>query len=132
MKTIVFDFDGVIHKGYSGWKDGTIYGEIDIELIDYMKELMKDYYIVISSNRPAKQIVEHLNNMQLGVKFELFEKDMNNNMYWNKKDVIGITNEKAVGILYIDDRGYRYTDNDSLKQFIDILRGENNDSKRNV
>lgn len=127
MKTIVFDFDGVIHKGYSGWKDGTIYGEIDIELIDYMKELMKDYYIVISSNRPAKQIVEHLNNMELGVKFELFEKDMNNNMYWNKKDVIGITNEKAVGILYIDDRGYRYTDNDSLKQFIDILRGENNE-----
>lgn len=124
MKTIVFDFDGVIHKGYSGWKDGTIYGEIDIELIDYMKELMNDYYIVISSNRPAKQIVEHLNNMQLGVKFELFEKDMNNNMYWNKKDVIGITNEKAVGILYIDDRGYRYTDNDSLKQFIDILRGK--------
>ena len=127
MKTIVFDFDGVIHKGYSGWKDGTIYGEIDIELIDYMKELMKDYYIVISSNRPAKQIVEHLNNMQLGVKFELFEKDMNNNMYWNKTDVIGVTNEKAVGILYIDDRGYRYTDNDSLKQFIDILRGEDNE-----
>ena len=127
MKTIVFDFDGVIHKGYSGWKDGTIYGEIDIELIDYMKELMKDYYIVISSNRPAKQIVEHLNNMELGVKFELFEKDMNNNMYWNKKDVIGITNEKAVGILYIDDRGYRYTDNDSLKQFIDILRGKDNE-----
>ena len=129
MKTIVFDFDGVIHKGYSGWKDGTIYGEIDTELIDYMKELMKDYYIVISSNRPAKQIVEHLNNMDLGVKFELFEKDMNNNMYWNKKDVIGITNEKAVGILYIDDRGYRYTDNDSLKQFIDILRGEDNEDK---
>lgn len=131
IKTIVFDFDGVIHKGYNGWKDGTIYGEIDIELIDYMKELMKDYYIVISSNRPAKQIVEHLNNMELGVEFELFEKDMNNNMYWNKKDVIGITNEKAVGILYIDDRGYRYTDNDSLKQFIDILRGEDN-ANRNI
>lgn len=28
-KTIVFDFDGVIHKGYKGWKDGSIYGEID-------------------------------------------------------------------------------------------------------
>ena len=124
MKTIVFDFDGVIHKGYSGWKDGTIYGEIDIELIDYMKELMKDYYVVISSNRPAKQIVEHLNNMELGVKFELFEKDMNNNMYWNKTDIIGVTNEKAVGILYIDDRGYRYNGLTDLADNLKQLLGE--------
>ena len=35
MKTIVFDFDGVIHRGYKGWKDGTIYGKIDIDLIEY-------------------------------------------------------------------------------------------------
>ena len=28
-KTIVFDFDGVIHKGYDGWRDGSIYGELD-------------------------------------------------------------------------------------------------------
>ena len=31
-KTIVFDFDGVIHKGYKGWKDGSIYGQIDYDL----------------------------------------------------------------------------------------------------
>ena len=74
MKTIVFDFDGVIHIGYKGWKDGSIYGCIDTNIIDYMKTLMNDYYIVISSNRPAKQIVEHLNNLNLGVEFELFEK----------------------------------------------------------
>lgn len=49
-KTIVFDFDGVIHIGYNGWKDGSIYGGIDTNLIDYIKILMKDYYIVISSN----------------------------------------------------------------------------------
>ena len=33
---------------------------------------------------------------------------MNGNMYWNKDNVVGVTNEKAVGIIYIDDRGYRY------------------------
>ena len=32
-KTIVFDIDGVIHKGYKGWKDGSIYGTIDMDLI---------------------------------------------------------------------------------------------------
>lgn len=120
-KTIVFDFDGVIHIGYKGWKDGTIYGGIDSNLTDYMKTLMNDYYIVISSNRPAQQIVEHLNKLNLGIKFEVFKKDMNKNMYWNKDDVVGVTNEKAVGILYIDDRAYRYSNLENLKEFIEKM-----------
>lgn len=117
-KTIVFDFDGVIHKGYKGWKDGSIYGEIDFELLDYIKELLKDYYIVISSNRPAKQIVDYMNLMNTDLKFELFKKDMKENMYWNKDDVIGVTNEKAAGVLYVDDRGFRYEKLSDLKEFI--------------
>ena len=115
-KTIVFDFDGVIHKGYKGWKDGSIYGEIDLNILYYIKELMKDYYIVISSNRPAEQIVGFMNNDRgIPLKFEVFEKDLEGNMYWNKDEVIGVTNEKAVGIIYIDDRGYRYNGLDDLK-----------------
>lgn len=120
-KTIVFDFDGVIHIGYNGWKDGSIYGKIDTRLIDYMKTLMEKYYIVISSNRPAQQIVDHLNNLNLGVNFDVFKKNMDNNLYWNKDNVIGVTNEKAVGILYVDDRGYRYNNFLDLKKFIDEL-----------
>lgn len=120
-KTIVFDFDGVIHKGYKGWKDGSIYGEIDYELLYYIKELMKDYYIVISSNRPAEQIVEFLNkDANNPLDFEVFKKDMQGNMYWNKDNVVGVTNEKAVGILYVDDRGYRYK---GLTDLIDNLKG---------
>lgn len=118
-KTIVFDFDGVIHKGYKGWKDGSIYGEIDFELLEYIKELLKDYYIVISSNRPAKQIVDYMNLIDTDLKFELFKKDMKENMYWNKDDVIGVTNEKAVGVLYVDDRGFRYEKLSDLKEFME-------------
>jgi len=118
-KTLVFDFDGVIHKGYNGWKDGTIYGKIDFALLDYIKELMKDYYIVISSNRPAIQIVDYMASLDCGIEFEVFEKDFKDNMYWNKDNVIGVTNEKAVGILYIDDRGYRYKNLENLQQYLD-------------
>lgn len=118
-KTIVFDFDGVIHKGYNGWKDGSIYGKIDYELLGYISQLIKKYYIVISSNRPAKQIVDFMNNLKLPeLKFEVFNKDLDKNMYWNKDNVIGITNEKAVGILYVDDRGFRYSNLEDLKKFI--------------
>ena len=121
-KTIVFDFDGVIHKGYEGWKDGTIYGKIDFSLLSYIKELMDDYYIVISSNRPAEQIVDYMTGLDCGIEFELFKKDLGNNMYWNKDNVIGVTNEKAVGILYVDDRGFEYHDLESLIKKIESIR----------
>ncbi len=117
-KTIVFDFDGVIHKGYNDWKDGSIYGEIDIELLHYIKELMNYYYIVISSNRPANQIVEFMNNYTDILRFEIFNKDLKDNMYWNKDDVIGVTNQKPVGVLYIDDRSYTYNNLNDLKEYI--------------
>ena len=117
-KTLVFDFDGVIHKGYEGWKDGSIYGKIDFSLLSYIKELMKNYYIVISSNRPAIQIVDYMTGLDCGIEFEVFEKDLKDNMYWNKDNVIGVTNEKAVGIIYIDDRGFEYHDLEGLQERI--------------
>ena len=117
-KTIVFDFDGVIHSGYRGYGDGSIYGEIDFDLLDYIKELMKNYYIVISSNRPAEQIVKYMNDLNYGIEFKIFNKDMDENMYWNDSDAIGVTNQKAVGYLYVDDRGFRYENLEDLKKFI--------------
>ena len=81
---------------------------------------MNDYYIVISSNRPAEQIVDYMNDLDCGIDFELFEKDLENNMYWNKDNIIGVTNEKAVGILYVDDRGFRYHNLEELREFLEI------------
>ena len=126
-KTIVFDFDGVIHSGYRGYGDGSIYGEIDLALLDYIKELMKNYYIVISSNRPAEQIVEYMNDLNYGIEFKVFDKDMDENMYWNDSDAIGVTNQKAVGWLYVDDRGFRYKNIEDLKKFIKEENYESND-----
>lgn len=126
-KTIVFDFDGVIHSGYRGYGDGSIYGKIDLDLLDYIKELMKNYYIVISSNRPAEQIVKYMNDLNYGIEFKVFNKDMDENMYWNDSDAIGVTNQKAVGWLYVDDRGFRYKNLEDLKKFIKEENYESND-----
>ena len=126
-KTIVFDFDGVIHSGYRGYGDGSIYGKIDLDLLDYIKDLMKNYYIVISSNRPAEQIVKYMNDLDYGIEFKLFNKDMDENMYWNDPYAIGVTNQKAVGLLYVDDRGFRYKNLEDLKKFIKEENYESND-----
>ncbi len=109
-KTIVFDFDGVIHLNYTGYKDGSIYGLMNWRLLDFIEELLEDYYVVISSNRPAQQIVDYMNNLGETIaplKFEVFKKT-DDNLYWEKDNVIGVTNEKAIGILYIDDRALHY------------------------
>ena len=126
-KTIVFDFDGVIHSGYRGYGDGSIYGKIDLDLLDYIKDLMKNYYIVISSNRSAEQIVKYMNDLDYGIEFKVFNKDMDENMYWNDPDAIGVTNQKAVGWLYVDDRGFRYKNLEDLKKFIKEENYESND-----
>ena len=55
------------------------------------------------------------------LKFEVFKKDMNKNMYWDKDFIIGVTNEKAVGILYVDDRGFRYDNNKDTYENIDNI-----------
>lgn len=123
-KTIVFDFDGVIHTGYEGYKDGTIYGKIDYNMLDYIYELQKEYYIVISSNRPAAQIVEYMNRFcsdnYINLSFEIFNKS-DEELYWLVDDVIGVTNSKAIGSLYIDDRGYRYRGLEDLKEYIEVF-----------
>ena len=41
------------------------------------------------------------------LKFEVFKKT-DDNLYWEKDNVVGVTNEKAIGILYIDDRALHY------------------------
>lgn len=123
-KTIVFDFDGVIHTDYEGWKDGSIYGKIDEKVLDYIYQLQKEYYIVISSNRPAAQIVEFMNrycnDYYINLSFEVFNKS-EEEIYWLVDDVIGVTNSKAIGSIYIDDRGYRYRGLEDLKEYIDAV-----------
>ena len=49
---------------------------------------------------------------------KLFKKDLNKNMYWNNDNIIGVTNEKAVGILYVDDRDFLYNNLDDLKNLL--------------
>ena len=50
-KRIFVDFDGVIHLGYEGWKDGSIYGTMNWRLLDYIEELLdREYTIIYASD----------------------------------------------------------------------------------
>lgn len=107
-KTIVFDFDGVIHDYKEGWKDGSIYGKINLDVLVLMEKLLKNYTICISSTRSAEQIYNHMTKFANihRLKFELMENKVP--CFWNKEGVIGITNMKPAGVIYIDDRALHF------------------------
>ena len=96
-KTIVFDFDGVIHRYSKGWQGiDNIYDEPVEGIREVIKELMKEYEIVIVSTRCS----EH--------------KGLKAIREWLQKydiQVSAIKKEKPPAVLYIDDRAICFNGN---------------------
>ena len=97
-KAICFDFDGVIHKYSKGWCNGEIYDEPVEGVRDFINNLKKDYYIIISSARINDGYLE--------------PHEVVNQMYnWLKKHDIyfdKITGKKPIAEAYIDDRAIKF------------------------
>lgn len=124
-KTIVFDFDGVIHQGYDGYRDGSIYGTINYELLDLIQQLLNSYYVCICSNRPKQQIIEYMNNLNYK-NLEFIDAETTGNLpFFDVEGKIGVSNYKIAGIIYIDDRGYKYSTLSKMKKDLQYLL-ENN------
>ena len=93
-KTVVFDFDGVIHSYKSGWNGATIITDEPVEGIkEVIDDLRNDYKVVIVSTRCFQEggieaIREWLNIYSIKV-----------------DDVLG---EKPPAIVYVDDRAIRF------------------------
>jgi len=97
-KTILVDFDGVIHKYSKGWADGTAYDEPMEGARDALISLMDNWLVVVFSTRPADQITEWLQKYD----FPPFQ----------------VTNVKVPATAIIDDRAIRFTNwTNTLNEF---------------
>lgn len=118
--TIAFDFDNVIHKYRKGWQGGKIYDELDDNILKLIRKLLDEgHYVFIMSTRSRRQIKRHFHSVNTFFDFEL---DMNfdtnkipfryrtfsRKKFWNKKNVCGICNHKAVFDVLIDDRAINF------------------------
>lgn len=105
-KTIVFDFDGVIHKYSKGWQDGSIYDEPVPGIKEVIAELHKDYDIYIVSTRCRELSQERAMTMWLDEHH--IEYDC-------------LTSIKVPAMVYVDDRGLTFNPN-NIKTLVDDIK----------
>lgn len=144
-KTISIDFDGVIHKYGKGWQDGSVYDSEVEPVFHAIQDLMgKGYSVFILSTRKPKQIKQWLEQRVLtseyfangalgddpyeytvpkyGYTLEVihwWKVVFKKNFFWNKKNVLGITNIKLAAHCYVDDRALKF-EGDWFKTLEDI------------
>lgn len=109
FRAVAVDFDGVIHGYSQGWHDGTCYDEPMDGAFDAVREFQADGCpVVILTARSVRDVAawvhEHAPDLTLYVEpFPTSE-------FWERTDVVLITNRKVVAKHYIDDRAIRHVD----------------------
>lgn len=111
-KVLAIDFDGVIHRNSLGFHDGTVYDDPIEGSLEALRDLSKDYEIVIFSCKALED--RPLVNGKTGI--ELIEE-------WLQKHrvlqyVKEVTFKKPRACLYIDDKGYRFENWEDSVKFI--------------
>ena len=102
-KQLAIDFDGVIHKSSKSFYDGTIYDEPVDGVEEALKQLSKDYTLIIYTCKanPDRPLVNDKTGIELI--WEWLEK------YDFAKYINEITHGKPNAKYYIDDKGIKFT-----------------------
>jgi hypothetical protein len=113
---ISIDFDGVIHNFDRGYHDGTCYGEPLPGSIDAIRQLSKQYRIVIftAKAKPSRPLVNGKTGTELV--WDWFTK------YGIAECISEVTSEKPRSFLYIDDNGYRFENWTDTLKFVDLFK----------
>lgn len=114
---VAFDFDGVIHKYSKGWQDGSIYDEVNADVLDIINTLMMNNIpCIIMSTRDPQQIKDWWDKQWFSEAIQVKVLDFDT-VFYNDCTCLGITNRKIAAQLYIDDRAYWYID-ENIDEFL--------------
>lgn len=114
-KTVVFDFDGVIHSYKSGWQGAAIIPDPPVDGIrEVINELRKEYKVVVVSTRCYQEGgIDAIKG------------------YLHKHGIIAddVTGEKPPAVVYVDDRAITFDGDteslvDRIKKFKPWYKGD--------
>ncbi len=118
--TVAIDFDGVLHKYSMGWADGTCYDPPLDGAIEFLKDQMLTNSVFIFSTRMPEHIIEWFTKYAPEIPTESITVGT---QFYNKMGVIGVTRQKIVAHVYVDDRGITFVGNfDKLKNQIENFK----------
>lgn len=110
--TIAVDFDGVIHSYERGWSDGSIYGDEIGGAFNALDDLMKREAVFIFTARNPRQVarwIERASQYTIDCTTRTprtwygYRKP-----FWNRRDLLLVTNWKLAATAYVDDRAIRF------------------------
>lgn len=112
-KVIAVDFDGVVHDCHKGFHDGTLYGEPLPDSLESIRELSKDYTVIIHTVR-ARSDRPPINGLT-GTE-QVWE--------WLRKNKIDdcvkeVTSDKPRTFVYLDDKALRF---ENWKHSLSVLK----------
>jgi hypothetical protein len=103
LNNIAIDFDGVIHTFDKGFHDGTCYGDPIEGSLEAIKKLSEKYNIIIftAKAKPDRPLVNNKTGTELVIDWL--------SKHGVMKYISYVTSEKPRAQIYIDDKGYHFT-----------------------
>jgi len=103
MHTVAIRFDGYIHAYSKGWKNGRIYDKPVEGIYEFISQALRHGCVFTYTNRPLMEVQAWILSHMPESPIFAVEIIPDYQIFWNRRDTLGITNRYIPSAVTIDD-----------------------------